>query len=248
MENIAPARALARRSYNLLQLAFVVVAIGIFVSIVALLGFAIPPIPPSHPQFGLFSFGRTVLLTIGIATGLLGLVMAIRAFTRRQDNNLALIAGDFLAPLFDGRYSFIRNLNRAGLGYIDAVMIGPPGALVFRILDNTGNLANEAAEWMKHNAAGEWVPLGFSPSRQAVEDIDHLRTYLEKRGLDVPVFGVVLFIGDTSTVTIAERGPAVPVSHLTTLTTNLQPNYLANTNRVPQAVVTQARRLLLDEV
>ncbi|MBI5669507.1 MAG: NERD domain-containing protein [Chloroflexi bacterium] len=247
MDNVAPARALARRSYNLLQLAFVVVAIGIFISIVALLGFAIPPIPPSHPQFGLFSFGRTALLIIGIAVGLLGLGMAVRAFTRRQDNNLALIAGDYLAPLFDNQYSFVRNINRPGLGYIDAVMIGPPGALVFRIVDNTGNLANEAAEWMKQNAAGEWVPLGFSPTRQAVEDVDHLRTYLEKRGLDVPVFGVVVFIGDESTVTIAERAPVVPVSHLNTLVRNLQPNYLANPNRIPHSVVSRVRRLLLDE-
>lgn len=248
MENIAPARALARRSYNLLQLAFVIVAIGIFVSVVALLGFAIPPIPPSHPQFGLLSFGRTALLVIGIATGLLGLGMAIRAFTRRQENNLALITGDTLAPQFDGRYSFIRNINRPGLGYIDAVMIGPPGALVFRILDSTGSLANEAAEWMKQNAAGQWSPFGFSPTRQVVEDIDHLRLYLEKRGLDVPVFGVIVFIGDESLVTIALRDPVVPVSHLPTLVQNLQANYLANPNRISQAIVTRTRRLLLDEV
>lgn len=247
MENVAPARALARRSYNLLQLAFVVVAIGIFVSVVALLGFAIPPIPPSHPQFGLYSFGRTALLIIGIAVGLLGLAMAIRAFTRRQENNLALITGDYLSTLFDSHYSFIRNINRPGLGYIDAVMIGPAGALVFRILDNVGSFANEAAEWMKQNAAGEWVPFGFSPTRQAVEDVDHLRAYLQKRGLDVPVFGVVVFIGDQSAVTIAERAPVVPVSHLNTLLQNLQPNYLANTNRIPQAMVTRVRRLLLDE-
>lgn len=247
MENVAPARALARRSYSLLQLAFVVVAIGIFISVVALLGFAIPPIPPSHPQYGLFNFGRTALLILGAAVGLLGLGMAIRAFTRRQENNLALITGDALAPQFDGRHSFIRNINRSGLGYIDAVMIGPPGALVFRILDSTGSLANEAAEWMKQNAAGQWTPFGFSPTRQVVEDVDHLRVYFEKNGLDIPVFGVVVFIGDESLVTIAQRDPVVPVSHLPTLVHNLQANYLANPNRISQTLVTRARRLLLDE-
>ncbi|HEX2907123.1 MAG TPA: hypothetical protein VHO69_09710, partial [Phototrophicaceae bacterium] len=81
MENVAPARALARHSNDLFQLALVLVAIGIVVSLVALLGFAIPPIPPSHPSFGLFNVGRTLLLLVGLAVGLLGLGLAVRAFT-----------------------------------------------------------------------------------------------------------------------------------------------------------------------
>ncbi|HEX2909041.1 MAG TPA: nuclease-related domain-containing protein [Phototrophicaceae bacterium] len=144
--------------------------------------------------------------------------------------------------------SFIRNLNRSGLGYIDAVMIGPPGALVFRLLDSTGNLANEAAEWMRQKPDGEWVPFeGGSPTRDTVKDVESLRHYLEKRGFDVPVFGVVVFIGDETLVSIAQKAPVVPVSHLPTFVQNMQENYLSNPERIQQAVVTRVRRLLLDE-
>jgi hypothetical protein len=248
MENAAPARALARRSYQLLQLGFVVVAIGIFLSVIALLGFAIPPIPPGHAQFGLYDFGRKALLIVGIAVGALGLGLAIRAVTRRRENDLALITGDFLRSSFDGRFSFIRNINRPGLGYIDAVLIGPPGALVFRILDRQGSLANEAADWLKMTSNGEWAPLGFSPTRQAVEDVDHLRTYLAKRGFaDVPVYGIIVFTGDETVVQIAQKAPVVPISHLDTLAEDLRGSYLANQSRIPQQLVTAIRRLLMDE-
>ncbi|NWG17093.1 MAG: NERD domain-containing protein [Chloroflexi bacterium] len=248
MENVAPARALARRSYQLLQLGFVVAAIGIFLSLIALLGFAIPPIPPGHAQFGLYDFGRKALLIVGMAVGILGLALAIRAVTRRRENDLALITGDFLSSSLDERFSFIRNINRPGLGYIDAVLVGPPGALVFRILDRQGNLANEAAEWLKMTGSNQWTPLGFSPTREAVEDVEHLRAYLAKRGFaDVPVYGVIVFTGDETVVQIAQQSPVVPISHLNTLVENLRGSYLANENRIPQQLAVAIRHLLMDE-
>lgn len=247
MENVAPSRALNRRSTQLLQLGFVVLAVGVFLTIVGLLMVTIPLFPPNHSLFGLYNIVGDLVFIIGLVVALIGVAMAIRAVTRRKENDLALVTGQFLGQHLDGRYTFIRNINRPGLGYIDAVLIGPPGALVFRILDNVGPLANEASNWLKQKPTGEWVPLGFSPTKEAVDDIQSIRQYLAKRSLaDVPVFGVVVFIRDASRVQVVEKVPVVPISLLDSLYANLQRDYLSKPDRIPQEAVTVIRRYLLE--
>lgn len=248
MQNLSPSRAFVRRAYQLTQLGLAVAAVGIFALVLAALGFVIPPFPPTHPAFSLFHLARVAGLLIGLGILLVGLLLVVRAWTRRRDNDLALMTGNYLAQQLDGSFTFIRSINRLGLGYIDAVLVGPPGALVFRIVDNEGNLANEASNWMKQSESGEWVPLGFSPTREAVIDIQHLRRYLARHKLgEVPVFGVVVFVKDESAVRLALKEPVVPVAHLSVLVDNLQDHYLAQRDRIPAAQVAAVRRLLLDE-
>lgn len=247
MENVAPSRSLNRRSTHLLQVGFVVLAIGVFLTIVGLLMVTIPLFPPNHSLYGLYNVAGNIVFLIGLVVALVGVGMAIRAVTRRKENDLALMTGQFLDQYLDGRYAFIRNINRSGLGYIDAVLVGPPGVLVFRILDNVGSFANETSNWLKQNATGEWVPLGFSPTKEAVDDIQSIRQYLAKRNLgDVPVFGIVVFIRDSSRVQIVEKQPVVPISLLPSLYENLGRDYLSKPDRIPQEVVTVIRRFLLE--
>ncbi len=248
MLNLAPSRALVRRAYQLTQLGFAVAAVGIFLLVLAALGFVIPPFPPTHSAFPLLHLARVAGLVAGAGVLLGGAALVIRAWTQRRDNDLALMTGSYLSQHLDDSFVFIRNVNRPGLGYIDAVLIGPPGALVFRILDHEGSLANEASHWMKQTSSGEWTPLGFSPTRDAVVDVQHLRRYLARRRLgDVPVFGVVVFVKDESVVPVALKEPVVPVAHLSTLVETLQNDYLAQRDRVTPAQVTAVRRLLLEE-
>lgn len=247
MENVAPSRALNRRSTQLLQLGFVVLAVGVFLTILGLLMVTIPIFPPNHSLFGIYNIVGDLVFIIGLVVALLGVGMAIRAVTRRKENDLALLTGQFLAQYLDGRYTFIRNINRSGLGYIDAVLIGPPGALVFRVLNNVGSMANEASNWLKQNPTGEWVPLGFSPTKEAVDDIQSIRQFLAKKNLaDVPVFGVVVFVRDASRVQVVEKQPVVPISLLDSLYVNLQRDYLSKPDRIPQEVVSVIRRFLLE--
>lgn len=247
MENVAPSRALSRRSTHLLQVGFVIVAVGFFLAILGLVLGTIQLVGQTTDLYPLYILFSNVLFGAGVILGLIGVAMAIRAVTRRRENDLAMITGQYLGQYLDGRYSFIRNINRSGLGYIDAVLIGPPGALVFRILDNEGGFANEGSNWLVRNRQGEWVPFSTSPTREAVDDVQHLRQYLAKHNMsDVPVFGVVVFIKDESRVQIAEKSPVVPISHLTTLPTNLRRDYLSREDRIPQQVVTAIRGLLLE--
>lgn len=247
MDNVAPSRALNRRSTHLLQVGFVVLAIGVFLTIVGLLMVTIPLFPPNHSLYGVYNIVGDIVFGLGLIVALVGVGLAIRAVTRRKENDLANHTGQFLAQFLDGRYTFIRNINRPTLGYIDAVLVGPPGVLVFRIVDNEGSFANEASNWLKQNATGEWVPLGFSPTKEAVTDIQSVRQYLAKKNLaQVPVFGVVVFIKDPTRVQIVEKEPVVPISLLPSLYTNLGRDYLSKQDRIPQEVVTAIRRFMLE--
>ncbi len=247
MENVAPSRALNRRSTQLLQMGFVVVAVGFFLAILGLVLGTIQLVGKTTDLYPLYILLSNILFGAGVIIGLIGIAIAIRAVTRRRENDLAQITGQFLEQFLDGRYSFIRNINRSGLGYIDAVLIGPPGALVFRILDNEGSFANESSNWLTHNRQGDWVPFRISPTRQAVDDIQHLRQYLSRHNLgDVPVFGVIVFTPDESRAQIAEKSPVVPISHLDSLYENLRRDYLSREDRIPQQAVTALRGLLLE--
>jgi nuclease-like protein len=250
MENIAPLRALNRRSTQLLQLGFVILAIGAFVTVVSLALGTIRLLPPSHPLYDLYTLVANILFWAGLIILALGIAMIIRALTRRKENDLALMTGDVLAKSgqFDRSYTFIRNINRSGLGYIDAVLVGPPGALVFRILGDEGAYGNEGANWLKQNAKGEWVPFRTNPTREAIDDIQSVRQYLGKHKLgDVPVFGIVVFTAEPNSVQFFPKEPVVPVSLLHELVDNLGQHYLAKTDRISPQTAVAVRRLLLDE-
>src|SRR5262245_51705020 len=107
MENVAPLRALNRRSRQLLQLGFVVLAIGAFVTVVSLFIGTIRLLPPSHPLYNLYTLAANIIFWAGIIILILGIAMIIRALTRRKENDLALTTGEVLVQsgYFDGQYS-----------------------------------------------------------------------------------------------------------------------------------------------
>jgi hypothetical protein len=247
MENVAPVRALVRRSQELLQLGFVVLAVGIFLAVIGLVMTTILLIPKENQLFSLYNFFGNLIFGLGVIVAAVGVAMAIRAVTRRRENDLAMETGEFLSRYFDNTYVFIRNINRSGLGYIDGVLLGPAGALVFRILDNEGAFANEGSGWLVQDHNREWVPFRFNPTKQTVDDVQHLRHYLTKNNLgDVPVFGVIVFTRDESHVSVVQKTPIVPIAHLTSLVDVLKDSYLAQTDRITVQTVGLLRRLLLE--
>ena len=106
MRNVAPSRALVRRSYRLLQTAVVVVAIGIFLGMVGLALLVVPLIGPGSSARPAYDFIVSALLVLGVLVGLSGLGMAVRAVTWKVENNLAKQTGDVLTEHLDKRYIF----------------------------------------------------------------------------------------------------------------------------------------------
>jgi hypothetical protein len=246
MHNVAPTRALARRTRQLLTLAFAIAAVGVFVAVVGLALFVVQLAPPGSRNYAVFALARVAILIIGIIIFLVALGFAVRALTIRTDNDLALVTGRFLARYLDTRYHFIRNLSRREIGYVDAVLVGPPGLLVFRIVDNRGVFANEGANWMKQDARGRWSIAGIDLTRECVQDVKRLREYLAKHRLaDVPVFGVIVFTKEEPLVHIAAKDPVVPVTTLGSALVNLGSNYFA-TDRIDANQVRAVVRLLYE--
>lgn len=249
MHNVSSAGALTRRSRERLQWAFVLVAAGVFIAVVGVALHIINFAVPGNSAYPLYNFTRVALLVIGGLIGLAGLALAASAAFTKTDNDLALVTGTFLAKSFGPEYWFVRNVNKRGLGYIDAVLVGPPGALVFRIINKTGSFANERANWLELKPDGQWSPARMTPTEDAVVDIKALRAYLTKHELDdVPVYGVVVFTQDEPRVKLVDVvNPVVPPTTLSQLTTALANNYLANADRIGLDTVQDVVNLIYDK-
>ncbi len=247
MRNVAPSRSLVRRANQVKTLALLVLAVGVFVTAVGVFLSAVPLVYYELSIYPLYTFVSSLALVVGIGLLVLALALAIRAFTWRIDNDLALTTGNFLASYLNDSFTLIRNVSKRQIGYVDAVLVGPPGVLVFRLLDNEGSFVNEGANWLKRSASGEVSPARINPTREAVADIRKVREYLEKRGLtNVPVYGVVVFIKDLQRVQLSSRDPVVPPTNLPSLVANLRDNYLAK-DRIDPAAITESVRLLYGE-
>ena len=247
MRNEAPSRSLVRRANQVKTLALLLAAVGVFVTALGILGDALPLVYETDPSYGLYVFAYNLALIIGVALLVIAVTLAIRAFTWKTDNDLAMITGRFMAQSLDDRFTLIRNVSKREIGYVDAVLVGPPGVLVFRILDNEGSYANDGANWLRIKPTNESVPASINPTREAIADIQKVREFLDKNHLpSIPVYGVVVFVKDEQRVRLSARDPVVPPTHLNSIIPNLQPNYLAK-DRIDQPTVEAIRHLLLGE-
>lgn len=245
MKNTAPTGSLTRRSNQLKTLAFTVLALGIFLAAIGILLNVVQLVPRSSSSHGGYLFVAQVILFVGVVTILIAIGLFVRAFTWKTDNDLAQITARVLAPALDDRFIFIRNVSKREIGYVDAVLIGPPGALVFRILDSAGTYFNEGANWLQ-SRNGELLPARIDPTRECVVDIQKVRDALQRRIGEIPVFGIVVFTRPPSEVQLNVKEPVVPITHLTALVQSLQGNYLA-VERIPAQQIEPVRKLLMGE-
>ena len=246
MRNVAPSRNLTRRSRNLIYFALVFALFGVLCVVI---GFTLSTIPfavPSNPDFGLYNFVRNILFFGGIIILLIAGVLLLRAFTWRVDNDLADEVGQVLANRLDNRYTFIRNVNKLSIGYIDAVLVGPPGVLVFRITDAKGGYFNEGSKWLRQQQQGKWRTTNrwWNPTKEAIVDVQRLTKYLQARDLeDVPVYGVVVFSHDAPVVKFGLQKPTVPVVYKSDFLQELPAPYFGK-DRVDARVFNQLVKVI----
>ncbi len=228
MRNIAPSRALMRRSRQYVEIAFVLGAAGIFLATFGLALYAVPLTASGSSIFSLFDLGRIVAFFGGIALGIIAMLLMGRALTLKKENDVANIVGQSLEERLGDAYTFIRNVSKRKVGYVDAVLIGPCGVLVFRTLDYKGKFMNEKTKWLKADKRGNWKPMLTSPTQDVLVDVKNLRSYLAERDLnDIPIFGIVVFTPDDPDTHLILKEPVVPATHLSSLYNRLQKNFLA---------------------
>lgn len=247
MRNMVPARTLVRRSRNLALLAIFIVVLGILAIIMSSFMNSVPLVVSDNPNYGFYQFAITALMWLGAILILISILMFVRAFTWKRDNPVAEQVGAILESELnlDDRYAYIRNLSRFSIGYVDAVLVGPPGVLVMRITTRGGVYFNQGAKWSKQHDKDKWSALRWSPSEEVVSDVKKIREFLQTRGLSqIPVFAVVVFTEDAPLTRVTTEKPVVPVMQPFEMTYSLENSYFSKRDRLDQLTVNNVIKTL----
>jgi hypothetical protein len=230
MQNINPARNITRRGRYYLSLG----CLAFFGGGIALALGALFVFVPLWDSL-LFSALDVLLFIVGIIGVVVGIFGLVRSQTLQKDNELAFAVGEGLSQFLDNRYTYLRNVSKRGVGYMDAVLVGPPGALVFRIVDYAGTWINERADWRLKAKGGKLRLAKTNPTREVVRDVYALRKFLGKHGLEkVPVYAIVVFTSPN--IQLSAEGPVVPIAEVPTLFQIMRRDYLNDERIAPPAV------------
>ncbi len=239
MQNINPTNSITRRGRYYLFLGLLALFGG---AIALVLGILFLFFPLWEALW--FDVINGLLLLGGVVGILAGIAGIYRALTLQKDNPISKAVGDGLAQFLDHRYTYLRNVSKRGVGYIDGVLVGPPGALVFRIVDYVGQWRNERAQWFVQTRDGRIKPANQNPTRECVDDVLALRKFLKKYGLEsVPVYGIVVF--EKSNVQLSAADPVVPIAEISTLYRIMLRDYLVD-ERIAPPVVTETVNAIID--
>jgi hypothetical protein len=233
MQNINPSRNITRRGRFYLYIGLLGLFGGLIAIVLAILFFFFP-----LWDAGWFSLLRLLMLVTGLVTVGLGVAGIVRGFTLQKDNRAAYEVGEVLERFMpDNRYTFLRNVSKRGVGYIDAVLVGPPGALVFRIMEEGGTWRNEHADW-RIAKGGRLRPASENPTLECVRDVYALRKFLARHGLEqVPVYGIVVFhVHPPDALKLSGDGPVIPISETHTMYRVMSRDYLTDERIAPPVV------------
>lgn len=230
MENINPSRSLDRRGRYYLFVG----SVGFFGGAIAITLGVLFFFFPLWENI-LFAAFRLLMILVGLVAIVGGFVVVVRGLRLKKDNPMAFAVGEALTQFLDSRYKYLRNVSKRRLGYIDAVLVGPPGALVFRIVDYQGTWINERAEWRIVKPPDKLRPAPSNPTRECVRDVYALRKFLAKHGLErVPVYAIVVFTSPN--VDLSASGPIVPICEIPTLYQIMRRDYLGEERIAPPAI------------
>lgn len=233
MQNINPSRNITRRGRYYLFIGGVAFFGGAIAVTLGVMFFFFP-----LWEAGWFALVRLLMILVGLIGIALGVLAIIRALTLKKDNEIAFEVGKVLERFMpDNRYTYLRNVSKHGVGYIDAVLIGPPGALVFRTVNYRGKWRNERADW-KIEVKGRLRPAKTNPTLECVRDVEALRKFLAKRGLErVPVYGIVVFHTiPQEALRLEGADPVVPICETHTLYRIMARDYLTDERIAPPTV------------
>ncbi len=239
MQNINPSRNIDRRGRYYLFVGFTAFFGGAIAIALGVLFYFVP-----LWETALFDLLEIVLFLSGVIFTILGIGVIVRGLTLQKDNPLAYAVGEGLGQFLDNRYVYLRNVSKRGVGYIDAVLVGPPGALVFRIVDYIGTWRNERDQWLVQTKNGKLRKAKENPTHECVHDVYSLRKFLAKKGLShVPVYGIVVFTEPN--VRLSAEDPTVPICEIPTLYPIMRRDYLKD-ERVAPPTVQEARDAIID--
>ena len=226
-------------------------SMGLLVFLLGLIGSAFGILLSVLPLFGdgASSIGAVCFNIVGIPIALAGIGLIVRSFSLKKDNLFAYEVGEYLKKTSlnnDARYTFIRNISHRRLGYIDGVLVGPPGALVFRTVDYKGGWINERTEWRRRGKNGKLQKANTNPTKECARDVYALREYYKKQGLEkVPVYGIIVFVTPVDKLDLKADGPIMPVTSIDYLFHYMKEDYLSE-ERINSPTIRKATDTLID--
>lgn len=230
MRNISPSHAMVNQAQRILVTALLLGLVGLVILALSLL---LHVVPISLADW--YEWLKTGSLVLGLLVLVIAGVQLLRGIRFPRENPHALAMAGYLERFLDYRYTFIRNLGRRGLGYVDAVLLGPNGALVFYFFRKQGAYVSERHIWLERDGQS-LIPMRENPTQEAVKDVNALRAFLKARGLEsIPVYAVVVVVDPRTAVSVQQ--PVVPVAHMHNVQTALYDNYLAAERVRPDRVV-----------
>lgn len=237
MRNISPSHAMINQSRRIMISGFLLL-LGGFVLLALWLLLVVVPL--SRADW--YAVVKLAALIIGGLLGIAGGIQLFRAMTFPKDNPHAVRMAGFLSRFLDYRYTFIRNVGRRGLGYVDAILIGPNGALIFYFFKEKGAFYSERNLWFEQSGRS-LKPFRLNPTQEAVKDVNALRAFLEERKLgDMPVYAVIVVVDPNTAVTVQQ--PVVPVAHMPNVQMALRDNYLAQERVTPNQAVGAVKAIM----
>lgn len=244
MRNLSPGGSISRQALNLLKNAILAVSGGTLIAIIGLAVSVIPLVGREGSFTKLYEISTQAFMIVGVILASSGLWLVGCAYRRRKlDDKFFREVAVKLCDQFDSRFTYISNLNVRGLKGIDAVIVGPPGLLVLRLLDNRGDLYQEHGYWLQQGKKGDFIPLNFNPARELLSDIRRLRSKLAQHAMsEFPIFGIIVSLRSSTDVQYHTSGEVFPFSHVSTLVDSLNQNYLGRervTMRAVRAVLKQ---------
>lgn len=244
MQNVAPTRRLNRRSRDFLLGAAVVFLLGAALAVTGIALHVFSLVVPFNRGYAMYDIARKAMLSLGAGLACASMLMALRAVAWKTDNALAWQLGERLAAELDRRFVYIRNISKRSIGYIDAALVSQHGVLVLRITRRKGEYYNEKGQWLRRARKGNWRPLRWNPTRDAVNDALKLKEFLHDFQLrSVPVYAAVVFMRDAPDVVFSLKEPAVPAVYASRLIHSLQDGYFAQ-SRLDAATVQRVVNLL----
>lgn len=249
MRTSAPTRALTRRAAQGRTLAFFLAAVGVLVLMIGVVLSVIVLVPPASPSRWIYDLICLALIGMGLLVIGSAVFVLFQSFTIKGDNQLAQLVATELGKYLDDNFVLVRNVDDREIGYVDAILVGPPGLCVFRILDESGAYANEGANWLKlkRGTTEDWRPADIDATVEVVLDVNKTREYFQSRLGDLPTWGMICFIQPPSAVSLMAKEPVVPSTHLVTLHEALKQNYLAVPQRISPDFIPQIVSLLVPQ-
>lgn len=191
---------------------------------------------------------QTLINVIAFALGGALLLVGIYYFTSGMaiptaDARSARLA-QVLSGVLDQNHILVRDPAPAGLNArLDAVVIGPSGIMVFKVVDEPGIFRCEGDLWLQRAPGKDFQLWRRNPTREFLAELDQLRAYLNKRSLNnVPLSTLIVFT-DPHTE-ISARAPAIPVTTLFNMPTELRNGYLLRP-RIDEELTRRVRRAFI---